>query len=358
MTLYFDPKVTDAEIAAEAPVLMARTQEFDPQSVRAHLLERGLPSGDFVRLLYRPFDTRWLYWHPETKLVERRREDFRPHIHPGNTVLAVVRQNRKGFTEPLVTSVFPSHHLIERGANYFPLYLTESLLGRTTRRPNLSDAAAAYLATLKATPEDLFYHTLAILHAPAYRKENAGALRQDWPRVPLAESKKALLASGELGRQVAALLDTEQPVPGVTEGKPRPELRSIAILARIDGKQLDDAVDLDVTAGWGHAGKDGVTMPGKGKIEQHENAYDIYLNDVAFWKNVPVGVWDYTIGGYQVMKKWLSYREKTLLGRGLTLEEVQEVTSMARRIAALLMLQPALDANYAAVKSATHQWEH
>jgi len=53
------------------------------------------------------------------------------------------------------------------------------------------------------------------------------------------------------------------------------------------------------------------------------------------------------------MKKWLSYREKVLLGRALTLDEVTEVQNMARRIAALLLLQPALDANYKAIKADT-----
>ena len=45
--------------------------------------------------------------------------------------------------------------------------------------------------------------------------------------------------------------------------------------------------------------------------------YDVYLNDVAYWRCVPARVWKYTIGGYQVMKKWLSYRERALLGRDL-----------------------------------------
>jgi hypothetical protein len=71
---------------------------------------------------------------------------------------------------------------------------------------------------------------------------------------------------------------------------------------------------------------------------------------------VPARVWAYTLGGYQVMKKWLSYREKALLGRGLTLAEVEEVRDMARRIAALLLLRPALDANYRAVKAAAYPW--
>ena len=67
-------------------------------------------------------------------------------------------------------------------------------------------------------------------------------------------------------------------------------------------------------------------------------------------------VWDYTIGGYQVIKKWLSYREKDLLGRGLSPEEVRYVTEMARRIAALIALQPALDDNYRNVVNATYPW--
>ena len=67
-------------------------------------------------------------------------------------------------------------------------------------------------------------------------------------------------------------------------------------------------------------------------------------------------MWDYTIGGYQVIKKWLSYREKPLLGRSLTPDEVRYVTEMARRLAALIALQPALDANYREVIQATYPW--
>jgi hypothetical protein len=56
------------------------------------------------------------------------------------------------------------------------------------------------------------------------------------------------------------------------------------------------------------------------------------------------------------MKKWLSFRERNLLGRALTLAELTEVMQTSRRIAALLLLQPALNANYQAVKAATYNW--
>jgi len=84
--------------------------------------------------------------------------------------------------------------------------------------------------------------------------------------------------------------------------------------------------------------------------------HDVYLNESACWKDIPAPVWDYTIGGYQVIKKWLSYREFDLLGRALTPDEAREVTHMARRIAALILLQPELDGNYQAVKAATLDW--
>ena len=66
--------------------------------------------------------------------------------------------------------------------------------------------------------------------------------------------------------------------------------------------------------------------------------YDIYLNDRAYWQNVPANVWRYKLGGYQVLKKWLSYREHPILNRPLTPEEVQHFTDTARRIAAILGL--------------------
>jgi hypothetical protein len=109
-------------------------------------------------------------------------------------------------------------------------------------------------------------------------------------------------------------------------------------------------------------------MPGRGKSEVKsqkdetlkkpfgKKTLDVFLNDTAYWANLPEPVWEYHIGGYQVIKKWLSYREKGLLGRGLKLEEAEYVTEMARRIAALILLQPELDANYQAVKADTWPW--
>ena len=61
---------------------------------------------------------------------------------------------------------------------------------------------------------------------------------------------------------------------------------------------------------------------------------------------VPAAVWDYKIGGFQVLRKWLSYRDKRALGRDLTTAEARAFTTIARRLTALVLLGPKLDANY------------
>jgi hypothetical protein len=106
-------------------------------------------------------------------------------------------------------------------------------------------------------------------------------------------------------------------------------------------------------------------MPGKACVENRAasaaeaasgfgaTTHDVYLNAQACWRHVPPDVWNYTLGGYQVLKKWLSYREQSLLGRPLTLDEVKAFTAIARRIAALLMMRDRLDANYRSVSSNT-----
>ena len=64
-----------------------------------------------------------------------------------------------------------------------------------------------------------------------------------------------------------------------------------------------------------------------------------------------------TIGGYQVLKKWLSYREQEVLGRALAATEAREVGSIIKRLTALVLMQPQLDANYRDVREAAFPWD-
>jgi hypothetical protein len=290
-------------------------------------------------------------------------------------------------------------HYISPDAACFPLRLPPDVKADGTGlfptdapHANLSSTAREYLSDLRISDPDgdsaglIWMHALAISFSPVYLAENADGVRRDWPRIPLPPSHQSLVASAALGEQIAALLDTETDVPGVTVGKISPLLKAVGLIAKVGGGQLDTAgASLAVNVGWGHRGKEGRIMPSTGRLIDRpfedvelkaidaeaaargatasdlqrllgDTTCDVFLSSTAYWRNIPKGVWEYYIGGYQVIKKWLSYREDEILGRSLRPEEAREVMNMARRITALILLQPKLDENYGTVKESTYKW--
>ena len=272
MQAYFDPDVSDEEMRRLAPVAMTDAARFDARKTRAYLVRRGFLPENVARYCYRPFDLRWLYWEPETKLLDRERSDYFAHLSEGNIWLFTTGRTRKERPEPPVTCrQLVDLNFMDSGARGIPAVLVDndSLLHRpdlAVLRPNASHFAQDYLAALGVRSGELLLHVAATMQSDMYRTTNKAGLRHDWPRIPLPDSKELLLDSAELGRKVADLLDPETDVDGVTCGNLRSELRVIGVASRVDGLPLNEqAGDLAVTAGWGHAGQGGVTMPGKGK---------------------------------------------------------------------------------------------
>ena len=360
---YFDSALSHEEIAQRYPAVMKTTARFNARMVRNALLARGGPNDSmFVRHAYRPFDNRWLYWEGDSSLLDRPRADYRPHIFEGNIwLVAQKKSSQEWFPGPVISHI-AGKKLLDFAATCFPIWLRDDGIenASTGRRSNLTAGAQCYLDRLGMSVKDLFHHVLATLHDPAYRKANVGALRMGWPRIPLpgwpdgeaGGAAAALARSVAQGRKLAARLDPETPVPGVTQGPLRPEISPIAVPATTDGCNMI-ADDFAVTAGWGHYDQKDAVMPGQGRAVERaytpkeraalgdalpalgETTFDIHLNSRAFWRNVPTAVWSYKLGGYQVLKKWLSYRERPILGRPLNPEEVQYFAEIARRIAAI-----------------------
>ncbi len=360
---YYDPTLSHDDIARRYPGVMKSTARYDARAVRDALLARGGPiDTGFVRHAYRPLDNRWIYWEADTQLLDRNRADYKPHVFEGNLWLgSSKREVHEEFSNGILTYHLGNWKLGNWGIHFFPLWLRDEGFGvgnEAQRRPNISGAAQGYLQRLGASVEDLFHHVLVTVHHPDYRKANAGALRMEWPRIPLpgwadgetSGAAEALAESAARGRGLARLLDPDTPVPGVTYGELRPGSASLAVPATTAGCNMTSD-DFAVTAGWGHFGTGDVVMPGKGRIVERDytpseraalgdaiptlgvKTLDVYLNDRAFWSNVPAGIWDYKLGGYQVLKKWLSYRERVVLGRSLSAEEVLYFAETARRVA-------------------------
>ena len=367
VTDYFNPDLSHEEITRSYPSVMNSAAHFDARAVRDALLRRRGPNeAGFIRYAHRPFDNRWLYWDADGGLLDRPRPDYRRHAFEGNVwIEARHRESREFFSRGTLARHIAGDFGNGR-SHFFPAWLRDEGLGLDSdgaqRRPNLSDAAQRYLDRLGLGVDDLFHHVLAVLHDPAYREANAGALRMEWPRIPLpgwpdGDSPAAadeLATSATRGRELARLLDPETPVPGVTVGELRPELAAIAVPTTADGRNMTGD-DFALTAGWGHFGTGDAVMPGQGRAVERlhtaaeraalgnaaaalgETTFDVHLNGNTHWCNVPAAVWNYKLGGYQVLKKWLSYRESRVLDRPLLPEEVQHFTDTARRIGAVLL---------------------
>jgi hypothetical protein len=372
MQLYYDQKTEWKDLEALDSGLTKPAAHFHPKRARDKAL--GSEAFDETRLrryAVRPFDTRWCYYSGVRTLWNRCRPKLWLQVQAENEFLmsrpAGVVANEGA---PIAYTRLLGDNDYQRGHSYyFPFRLYEEGQSPSRRdsseprllkdqspptwRANLSERTRAYLAAFGINDVDInpesaasiWLHALAIGYSPAYLSENKDGIQQGFPRIPLPADKELFLASAALGRQVADLLDTEKGVSGVTKGNLRPEIIGIAELKARGSEEPDYAV----RAGWGHLAK-GAVQPSKGKLVSVAKgaSYDVYLNDTTYWANVPKAVWEYVIGGYQVLKKWLSYREANILGRPLRLEEVQEFTNIARRIAALLALSGTLDANYRA----------
>jgi len=402
MKAYYDKKIEFDDLIKIHKGLVTDSRTFKARKVRNTLLNESVfNEARILPYVFRPFDVRWCYFEPLANLWHRPSPERARQLGNENIFL-ISRPAAKAQPEGVclyITSGLSARDMLKGHGNCIPILLKQEYdsdkdkqislsqndeKGSTKWRANLSSETIIYYKKVGIDRPNkidnaflIWLHALAIGYSPAYLTENADGIRQDWPRIPLPNSKEALMESAELGRQVADLLDTEKDFPGDS-------LPEMAFLETVDkDKQAD--LDLNLTAGWGHGGKDGVCMPGKGRVESrpyteaecaaikqvaeshgltHDKALeqlgrvtcDIYLNERAFWRNVPSGVWEYYIGGYQVVKKWLSYRERGILGRPLKPDEVIYFTKMARRIAAILLLQPELDANYKRVKESTYSW--
>jgi hypothetical protein len=412
LKVYLDPEVSDKQVADIVPQFMKSSGEFEAEKTRQQLAGSAEFRPDRIqRYPYKPYDIRIAYLDNAIQPLFSRPSPDLLEIDslPDNSyfITRVTADKRDEGVPFLHSSLICDYDCISGHARHFPFLLpvkqkskdsnqlalfTEEKVGEVPIRANISSKAREYLlSTLsdELSPQSqsgyIWFHSLAIGYSVKYLDENADGIKTDWPRIPLPASSDRLEISADLGKRVSELLDTEQNIEGVTQGVIRSELSVIGSVTRVDDGALDPNKDFAVNASWGYLQRGHITMPGGGTYTERDyekeeleafaagaeamglgldqvldllgdTTYDVYLNEDAYWQNVPANVWDYTIGGYQVIKKWLSYREKRVLGRDLRLAEVQHVTDVARRLAAIVLLQPRLDANYQAVKGGVFGW--
>ena len=232
----------------------------------------------FQRLLYRPFDWRTIFY--AEYVIERPRDAVMHHLLAGpNLGLIVPRQCKEDFGA-LATDLIAAHKSVSAYDinSLFPLFLyPESGLFKE-RKANLAPGVLRLFTDRfgeEAPPEMVFEYVYAVLYSPPYRRRYAELLRTDFPRIPLPRDRGAFLELSGLG---SILVDLH--------------------LLRSDRLR-----------------QPAVHFTGEGKGRE------------AF-QGIDSEVWDYRVGGYQVLDRWLATRAK----RALRFEEIEEF----RRIAAAL----------------------
>jgi predicted helicase len=261
---------------------------------------------------YRPFDERWCYF-AEGVMDRPRRELIDNVVGRDNIQLIVPRQIGTATWRHAFIAQAPANDCLisdkTREANYvFPLYLYPK---GSSRRESLSGAFRAFLDARydhHYTPEEILGYIYAVLQATTYRTRYAEFLRIDFPRIPFPETRTAFDALSKLGwALVQAHLLRKLPRKGLAEyhGKGEHE---------VEGVRYDP--------------KDGA----------------VWINETQYFKPVPQAVWDFHIGGYQVIDKYLKSRK----GRKLELDEINHVAAVADALAFTIEQMAKIDEAYRA----------
>ena len=202
---------------------------------------------------------------------------------------------------------------------FFPLYLYSNMSqenlfekqsSKQDRTLNINDS---FLQALRmhigiiTPPENILFYIYAILHSPSYRKIYEEYLKIDFPRIPLPPNAKAFERLSELGEKLVSL-------------------------------HLMRTSDLNETEiGFPKTGSNIVE-----KLSFDERAKKVFINKEQYFEGVSIEVWEYVIGSYQVMQKYLKDRKK----RKLTLDEINHYMKVAKAIRLTIELHEKIDEVY------------
>lgn len=292
----------------------------------------------FKKISYRPFDERWIYYHPA--VVWRTRENVMQHMLRENLAIVTTRQQADmGFYHALVTdkiteSCFVSNKTREIGYVY-PLYLYKnnekkqtSLLDNANKQnknveANLNSNFISALErawnkkfVLKKKKDafcaaDVFNYIYAILYANIYRQKYQEFLKDDFPRIPFTKDFKLFETLARLGEKLVSLH----------------LLNSSELQKPISKFQGEDSNLVS-------------------KREYDEKTKRVYVNNSQYFDNIKPELWNYHIGGYQALDKWLKDRK----GRILSSEEVKHYCRIVTALSKTMETQKEIDKLYPKVE--------
>ncbi len=270
------------------------------------------------KIHYRPFDFRWIYY--KLGITSRPAHNVMKHLLKGENLELCIKRSRyikvHEFRHTFITSLIGDGNLFGDRTYYFPLYLYSTDLkrqvsgGEIPKPERLPNFTPEFLQAIKEalstepTPEDIFYYIYAVLYSPTYRKRYEEFLKIDFPRVPLPHDYEKFKNLSELGKELVELHLLKHPSLSETEiGFP------------VSGSNTVEKVSYD------------------------EETRRVYFNKEQYFEGVSKAVWEYRIGAYQVMAKYLKDRKK----RELSLDDIEHYRKVAKAIERTIEVQRMVD---------------
>lgn len=314
---------TDLSIPNEIIESALNAKEMDfwkLSSVRKKMKDAGIHKGWLTNIAYRPFDIRVIYF--DDLIVHRTKKEVMQHmLGKENLSLLISRQlATSGFQHAFCTNLISEMCVIStktKEQNYvFPLYLypaedayAASLFDQVSadRKPNFSEEVLAELKhklKKEPKPEEFFAYVYAILYSPEYRKRYAEFLKSDFPRIPITSNEKLFDGLAMLGQELIGL-------------------------HLLKSKILEKPI---------------TKFEGNGEAKAEKRKYDekkhaVWINDRQHFERIPVEVWEYQIGGYQVLDKWLKDRKDRILSS----EDIRHYCRIVTALAETIKVQKEID---------------
>ena len=284
------------------------------ESLNDQITREIIPDApNIVPVGYRSFDRQYIL--ADSRLLERARPELWEHRVPGQ-IFIVEQHARHPQAGPglYFDALIPDMNAFNnRGGRAHPALTIEGT-------PNLTEPAAQMLRERFGdnAPGDLVYYLAALTGHPGYVRTFDEPLQQAGIRVPLTADPELWERAVQLGKQVVWLHtygERGEPLPGME--------RLHQLPAGADYTLPTPTVDM------------GRTMPEKkpsfsldpvtGSLSEEENSP--VMGTVSFGQarceNVERRVFDYTIGGNQVLGLWAKYRlKKPVVRRSSPLDEI------------------------------------
>lgn len=255
------------------------------------LVEEGFENELIREYYYHPFDKRFIYY--SKFLVDRPREKVLTNFLKENLGIILMRKTVKSseWKHVLVSDSLVDINFYGFQSYIFPLYVyntdnkkvqNETLLKEEINRTSnikkevINELLARYKQPIG--PEDIFNYIYAVLYSNIYRGKYNEFLKIDFPKIPFTSDFNLFSMLSSLGSKLIDIHILKSDVINKTNSK-----------FEGDGDGYIKYVKYD-----------------------KENKR-IYINETQYFTNIEPEIYNYYIGSYQVLNKWLKDRKGDFL---------------------------------------------